>query len=174
MYRVLALHTSMTIPRALPTGLTMPHSYVKGGHYGLLHRIPPNPYGKEAMSTYDPAIVASLAHDPAALRAYLDAQNTGTKPATPAKSSRKRSSARASAKPASKPARSSKRREAKPAPTEWIVKPEWAGVPASPRMVAAALHYGVPVATCNKLAGDKLALSTAIGRKRGLPVVTAS
>lgn len=131
------------------------------------------------MSTYDPSIVASLAHDPAALRAYMDAVNgSGVQVVQdePKKATHKRSSAR-SAIPA-KPVRTKGttkgkgKREPKAIPTEWVVDPAWAGVEASPRMLSAALYWGIPVATCNKLKSDKLALATAIGNKRGIPVVT--
>ena len=153
-----------------------------------MRAVPPNPSDTEVIQVKpDTSIIAALATNPTALQAYLAACDTAviepdvdsegsaslTRPAT-RKGSNPRSSARAKATPKRTPAKASGKgkRTPKSAPTEWIVDPAWAGVEASPRMLAAALYWGIPAATCNKLKGDKLALSTAIGNKRGIPVVS--
>ena len=143
-----------------------------------MRAVPPNPSDTEVIQVKpDTNIIAALASNPTALQAYLAACDTDvdTTQATPTrKGSHPRSSARAKATPKRTPAkaRGKAKRTPKATPTEWIVDPAWAGVEASPRMLAAALYWGIPAATCNKLKGDKLALSTAIGNKRGIPVVS--
>ena len=149
-----------------------------------MRAVPPNPSDTEVIQVKpDTNIIAALASNPTALQAYLAACDTAviepdvdTTQATPTrKGSHPRSSARAKATPKRTPAKSARakgKRTPKATPTEWIVDPAWAGVEASPRMLAAALYWGIPAATCNKLKGDKLALSTAIGNKRGIPVVS--
>ena len=124
----------------------------------------------------DANIIAALASNPPALTAYLaacDGQSAPDQemPKATRKGANPRSSARANGKATPKAApKARKAREPKATPTEWIVNPAWAGEQASPRMLAAALYWGVPTATCNKLKSDKLALSLAIAKARGIPV----
>lgn len=145
--------------------------------------VPPNPSDTEVIQVKpDTTIIAALASNPTALQAYLAACDTAivepdvdTTQAIPTrKGSNPRSSARAKATPKRTPAKATgkrtNKRTPKAAPEAWVVNPDWAGIPASPRMLAAALYWGIPTATCNKLKGDKLALSLEIARKRGIPV----
>lgn len=114
------------------------------------------------------AVAAGTAPEHVTVKGGTLADSNRTAAKVKAASARKRS---ASTKVAPKAASARKPRSTKAAPKAWVVRESWKGETPSARMIGAALHYGLPLATVRKAQGCKFTLSSAIGAHRGLTVV---
>ena len=124
--------------------------------------------GGSKVSTINPDTLAAIVAQAVAAALAGTEGNVPASEPKPKRGGTTRSSAGTSTRRTSGPKSSAARKPAKPAPTEWVVRESWAGVKPSPRMLGAALHYGLTPAKVAKL--DKLALSCAIATHRGIPI----